>query len=377
MTQWQTAIEAMTARVDDTAQRVDEGFPHYADVDTGEWITSPEGDWTGAFWNGMLWLALHRTGDERYRTLAERWTDALRPRASSETVFRGFLFYYGAVLGDVLASNELAREVGLDGAKGLASLYDPVARAIPLGNAAEESSDVGRTEANIDGVPGGSLLVWASEHTGDQELRRIAVDNALRHIDFCLRGDGSVVQSASFDPDTGEPLRRYTHKGYSDDSTWTRAQAWGMLGFAMIGQRAPEHPQLIDAAERTADWWISHVPQDLVAYWDFDAPQQPGTKRDTSGTAIAAAALLKLSALTKDRQRSSRYRAHAEATVAALVDTYLTPVDGNDGRQPGMLTHACYNHRIGLATENELIWGDYYLYEALHVLADHIRPTDV
>lgn len=145
----------------------------------------------------------------------------------------------------------------------------------------------------------------------------------------------------------------------------------------MIGQRAPEHPELIDAAERTADWWIDHVPQDLIAYWDFDAPQQPGTKHDTSGTAIAAAALLKLSALTKDPQRSSRYRQHAVATVAALADTYLTPVDGNDDRQPGMLTHACYNHRINLATENELIWGDYYRYEALHVLADHIGPTEL
>lgn len=33
------------------------------------------------------------------------------------------------------------------------------------------------------------------------------------------------------------------------------------------------------------------------------------------------------------------------------------------------------NHRIGLATDNELIWGDYYLYESLHVLADHL-PAD-
>jgi unsaturated chondroitin disaccharide hydrolase len=35
----------------------------------------------------------------------------------------------------------------------------------------------------------------------------------------------------------------------------------------------------------------------------------------------------------------------------------------------------CFNKRIDLATEHELIWGDYYLYEALHVLAGLLRPT--
>lgn len=328
MSRWHAAIEAMTARVDDTAERVGNEFPHYADPRTGEWTTSPQGDWTGAFWNGMLWLTFHRTGEDRYRVLAERWTQALRPRAVSETVFRGFLFYYGGVLGAILADNEPAREIALEGANGLAGLYDPIAQAIPLGGAAEEASHVGRTEANIDGVPGGSLLIWAAEQTGDEKLRDMGVHNALRHIEFCLRDDGSVVQSASFDPDSGKMLRQYTHKGFSDDSTWTRAQAWGMLGFTMIGQRSTEHPELLTAAQRTADWWIDHVPDDLIAYWDFDAPQRSDTKRDTSGTAIAAAALLKLSALTPDSSGRQKYQKHGEATAAALVDGYLTPIDG-------------------------------------------------
>jgi unsaturated chondroitin disaccharide hydrolase len=33
------------------------------------------------------------------------------------------------------------------------------------------------------------------------------------------------------------------------------------------------------------------------------------------------------------------------------------------------LTEGCFNGRTGQATNNELIWGDYFLFEALLVLA--------
>lgn len=373
---WASSIVDMTARIDATAAAVSDpsdGFPHYADVDTGEWTTSPDGDWTGGFWNGMLWLALHRTGDATYEKLAERWVEALRPRATSETIFRGFLFYYGAALGAMLADNELAREVAIEGARGLATLYNPNARAIPLGRQAEEASDVGRNDANVDGVQGAALLAWAAEQTGDEELREIGIQHALRHIEFCLRDDASVCQSATFDPDSGEMLRRYTHKGYSDDSTWTRAQAWAMLGYAMSAKWAPERPELLETARRTAEWWIEHVPPDRVAYWDFDAPPSPETQRDTSGTAIATAALLKLSELSLDEDDRVRFRQVAEQTAASLTRGYLTPTADEDTRPRGMLTQGCYNHRIGLATNSELIWGSYFLYESLHVLDGQIE----
>ncbi len=371
------AIDRMTRRVDATAEQVREGFPHYGDTDAGAWTTSPAGDWTGGFWNGMLWLTLHRTEDERYRHLAHRWTEALRPRRASETVFRGFLFWYGAAMGAILSGDDLAREVAVDGAQALATLYNPAARAIPLGNDAEEASDIGRGDANVDGVQGSALLIWTAGETDEERLREIGVQHALRHIEFCVRDDGSVCQSARFDTDTGATIEHYTHKGFSGDSTWTRAQSWAMVGYAMAATWAPEEPRFLVTARRTAEWWIDHVPADRVAYWDFDAPQEPGTRRDTSGTATAAAALLKLAALIDDPDATRRYRKAGQATVDALVGGYLTPVEDDDARPPGILTKGCYNHRIGLATDNELIWGSYYLYEALHTLAGHVDPLAI
>jgi unsaturated chondroitin disaccharide hydrolase len=111
------------------------------------------------------------------------------------------------------------------------------------------------------------------------------------------------------------------------------------------------------------------VPADLVTFWDFDAPAGPDTSRDTSGTAIAAAVLLKLAALAPAEPQRTRYRAAAAATVTALVERYLN--------EWGILSHGCYNQRINLATQHELIWGSYYLFEALHVLEGALPPARI
>lgn len=367
-TTWQDGLGRLLRRVDATGESVTDGFPHYGDPATGRWTTSPAGDWTGGFWNGMCWLAAHGTGDARYQRWAQQWTERLRPRAHSDTVFRGFLFYYGALLGSALLADPLAREVALEGAKGLAASFNPKAGVLPLGNEAEEASDVGPGESSIDGVQGAALLVWAAHQSGDRSLREMAVSHALRHIEFCIRADGSVCQSASIDRETGHVIRRYTHKGVRDDSTWTRAQAWAMVGYALMHHWTRER-EFLDVATRTADWWLAHAPGDRVAFWDFDAPEAPETNRDTSGTAIAAAALLKLAALTPDETRRARYRAAAEATVTALVERYLD--------ERGILSHGCYSKRIDLATQNELIWGSYYLFEALHVLSGALPPARI
>ena len=112
-----------------------------------------------------------------------------------------------------------------------------------------------------------------------------------------------------------------------------------------------------------------------MALWDFDAPIEPDTERDTSGTAIAASALLKLAPLVPGR--AERYHRAAEEMVDAMVARHLTPVAADDERPPGILSDGCYNHRIGLATRSELIWGDYFLFESLLALEGRVDPTAI
>lgn len=375
---WREAREGMLERVDTTVQEITSGFPNYADPATGEWTISEDGHWTGGHWVAELWLANKATGEEQYREWAEKWCEMLLPRASSSTIFRSFLFYYGAALGEILLSNSRAQEAALEGARGLFEMYNRQAGVVPLGTEAEEASDVGDEQTNIDATGAISALFgWASVKTGDTSFREAAAKHAQRQIEFCIREDASVCQSASFNPQTGELEHRFSHKGYSEDSTWSRAQAWGMLAYALSARWMPQYEEFIETAIRVSDWWLEHVPEDRVAFWDFADPGIPNVERDTSATAIAAASLLKLSELVSDDDLKSRYRDAAQETVRVLVEDYLAPTGPNDSRPTGILTEGCYNKRIDLATRNELIWGDYYLFEALQVLDGKINATDV
>jgi unsaturated chondroitin disaccharide hydrolase len=366
------AADAIIARGQHTATQEADGFPHYADMHTGEWTYSPDGDWTGGFFVGQLWLAAATGAGPA--DLALRWAEKLRPRTTSDTFFRGFLFWYGAGLGANLLDHPRARDLAVDAAQALADSFHDTAGLLPLGAAAEEAHNVGANETNIDGMPGGApLLYWAAEVTGNETLSKKARSHVSRLVDFLVRADGSVVQSATFDDATGDLVRTYTHKGVRDDSTWARAQAWAMLGLAQACAYEPE--EFAADAIRVCDWWCQHLPAGRVAYWDFDAPDhETDPLVDTSATAIAAASLLKMRAIAVDR--AEEYERVAREMVTAVADRH---VSRPGAAQPlaGIVGDACYNHRIDLATRSELVWGTYCLLEALLVLTGQIDSSRI
>jgi unsaturated chondroitin disaccharide hydrolase len=119
-----------------------------------------------------------------------------------------------------------------------------------------------------------------------------------------------------------------------------------------------------------------------VAFWDFDDPAIPNTERDTAATAIATAALLKLSRVAPTESGRARYREAAEATARALTERYLTPTSPADRRVAGMLTEACFNKRTDARPQDranrcEFIVGSYYFFESLLGLAGRLDPLRV
>lgn len=378
---WQGGIDRMLVRIDDTARRVEGRYPHWADTETGEWVTTADGDWTGGYWMGMLWLAHHLTGEDRYQEWASGLLEGLRSRIDAETVFKSFPTYYGAAVGAMLGGRPEATAVALATAASLVKLFDPALGLIPLGSAAEEGSFVGATETSIDSLQAAPLLFWAAREAGDRTMRDVAAAHADRVIGLHLRDDGSFIQSTSLHPATGEVVKHYTHKGYSDVSTWGRAQAWGVLFSTMSYLLGPREERWLSAARRGAAWWIEHVPDDRMAFWDFDDPAIPDTERDAAATAITAAALLKLSSVCPATEQA-RYREGAEATADALLSGYVTPTSRGDTRPPGMLTKSCFNKRPDARLEDaaancEFIVGDYYLFETLTALSGDIDPASL
>lgn len=353
-------VPDLIRRIDDTLKQSAGRFPMYADPTSGEWAWSDDGGWLGGFWPGLLWLAGAATGEATYARAAVDASGRLGPRTTSPTVLRGFLFWYGAGLGSELGqAGENTAGSAIDAARSLCKDVDPVAHLLSPGDEDVSLYDWPRPGACIDGLPGTvRLLAFASERTGDPTFRTIALAHARGHHKMCVRADGSVAQSATYD-DTGELSGQNSINGSSPRSTWARSQTWAMLGLAQAAHLSAEFTR---PATEVADWYLRHVPEDLVCYWDFGDPSIPHTARDTSATAIAAAALAKLAPLAGDR-----YRTAAENTLTALITTHVSA--------HGALIDGCLNHRKGVATRNELVWGDYFMMEAALTLDGVVDST--
>ena len=116
---------------------------------------------------------------------------------------------------------------------------------------------------------------------------------------------------------------------------------------------------------------LTHQPEDRVPWFDFsprifDDPQ--GHLKDSSAASIAAAGLLHLAEAHPDHAKKSRYRDEAEAIVRSLIENYLAPFGQEDVSAPGMLLHGCWYWKLPERRDGELIWGTYYLLDALQRL---------
>ena len=378
---WTPAISAMRSHVLATSRQVSSGVPHWADPSTGQWTVTPDGDWTGGAWVGQLWLA-KLLDDSTPEAAPERWLERIRPRLDTRTAFTGFTFYYGAALGQMLFGDDVAAAAATTAAEGLADLYDDALGLIPLGEEAEEHSAVGAAESSIDSLQASSLLLWSASVNNNDRHRTVGVAHTDRVLANHVHDDGSVIQSTTLDPESGKVLRSHTHKGYSDTSIWGRAQAWAMLYSSMCALRQPDRTSWRDYARRTCDWWLDNVPDDLVAFWDFDDPAIPNTSRDTAATAIATSALLKLACLLGEDGDGRRYHDVAQRTAGSLVKNYLA-VDKTADHPVGILRGGCFTRRPDSRPQDrsahdvELVFGSYMLLESLLVLDGVIDPSRI
>jgi unsaturated chondroitin disaccharide hydrolase len=205
-------------------------------------------------------------------------------------------------------------------------------------------------------------LFWAARETGDSAFARAAVGHALKTSRGHVREDGSSWQVVEFDYDTGRKLSTPHKQAYSDSSTWSRGQSWGIYGFSRAYAESHD-PEFLATAIRMADWYLAHLPTDYVPYWDFQAPGIPNDARDSSAGSMAAAGLIELARLVPDPALARKYRQAAESTLASLTRKYLTR--DLPGGADGVLTGGTYYYAIGRGVNQANIWGDFYYLEAI------------
>ena len=211
---------------------------------------------------------------------------------------------------------------------------------------------------------------------------------------------GRVAHESLFDVVNGSYRCPSTQQGYSPFTTWTRGQAWAILGFAEelefldtvpdvelepFGGRGEIEGFILEAARASAESYVKTTPPEGVPWWDTGAPGLPpghGERPvdpwdapepvDSSAAAIAAQGLLRLGRWleTSGSGAEGHDLVQAGLTVARtlLGDPYLSEDPGHQG----LLLHAVYHRpngwdfvppgRRGPCGE-ACQWGDYHLRE--------------
>jgi unsaturated chondroitin disaccharide hydrolase len=326
----------------------------------GHWVTTDASAWTSGFFPGSLWLMYRATGDPAWRdAAAARQAGVESRKTDTSTHDVGFQIFNSFGNGFKLTHDDHYRQVVLTAAGSLATRYSDVVHAIRSWNNSSNEYPYD-FQVIIDNMMNLELLLWASKNGGDAAWYSEAVAHAVTTSANHVRPDGSTYQRVIFDSTDGHVRSHPTVQGYSDDSTWSRGQAWALNGFTMA-YRETGDGRFLDTARRTADYFIAHLPSDSVPYWDFQAPGIPNEPRDTSAAAIAASGLIELSGLDPDLTNGARYLGAARAILESLSSpAYLA--EGTSSRS--ILLHGTGNRPAG-DYDTGLVFGDYYFIEAL------------
>jgi unsaturated chondroitin disaccharide hydrolase len=320
-------------------------------------------DWTASFWPGMLWLAWEASGVEAYRAAAESYIAGFRARLdgriSTATHDLGFLYTLACVAPWRLTGNRAARDIALKAADLLMIRFHEKASIIQAWGDLNDPEQRGRII--IDCAMNLPLLYWASKETGNPYYR----DAAGRHLEnanrYLIRGNWSCYHTYFFDTESGQPVQGKTAQGYSDDSAWSRGQAWGIYG-NVLSFRYLRDPALLEAARGLARYFLNRLPEDLVAYWDLIFVDG-GEERDSSAAAIAACGLLELSRALPPADPDRRPFENAALHIAASLAKSYTSAAQKDST--GILLHGVYGKPQKNGVDECTIFGDYFYTELL------------
>jgi unsaturated chondroitin disaccharide hydrolase len=357
------ALKAAAEKLKRSATTLDpaNGYPRFVPATGGNWELQSAGQWTSGFFAGTLWYMYQATHQPEFKDLAAKWTVGLENNKSITTTHDlGFMIFNSFGRGYLATGDPHYKQVVLDASRSLVTRYNPRVGAIKSWNTerAPDRRASWKYPVIIDNLMNLELLFWSAANGGDPAWKTIAEQHALTAARTQVRADGSTAHIALFDPVTGALENTVTWQGYSDSSAWARGQAWAIHGFTNAYARTGR-PELLAAARKTADYFITHLPPDGIPYWDFRHPDIPNTERDASAAAIAASGLLDLSRRT-DSTSSARYRSAAEKILLSLTRDYTAG--------PG--SAAILAHSVGGRPQNSevdvgIVYADFYYVEAL------------
>lgn len=332
--------------------------------------------WTNGFWTGEIWLAYEYSKDEQLKNAAMVQIDSFLDRISRKINVdhhdMGFLYTPSCVAGYKLTGSLKAREAAIKAADQLITRFQPVGEFIQAWGPMGDPKDY---RLIIDCLMNLPLLYWATEVTGDEKYREIALKHSRTAVDNVIRPDYSTWHTFFFDMETGKPSHGATCQGYRDGSAWARGQAWGVYGLA-LSYKYTRDEALIDLFKNVTGYFLEHLPSDLVPYWDLEFTDGSKEPKDSSSASIAACGMLEM-AKYLDREDADRYVSIARKILDSLYENYAV----KDYEQSnGLVLHSTYSNKSPYNTCNHYgvdecnLWGDYFYMEALTRLAGDWNP---
>lgn len=347
------AVEAAAGKVSQLVAGYPDYFPLY--TDKGRWKHGKEAwtNWCEGFLGGQLWL-FHELGlGQDWQALAEHYSQLVEKRQFDDQVHDlGFVLCPTWKKWWELTGDDTRRQVVIQGGRTMATRFNPKGKFLRSFLAADSNF--------IDIMMNVGIVAVAGLETGDQALLDVAEQLCETTRKYLVRGDGSVSHEGIFDLGTGEFLRQTTQQGWRGDSSWARGLAWSLYGFVSM-YALTGNPHWLATAELNAGYWLEHTREDPVPPNDFDE-QHPGRRWESSAAACAAGGLIMLSSLVRDDDRTWRYHAHAEATVARLCQPEFV---AHEPDWEGVLKHGSYHERKRLGVDESVMWGEYFFVETL------------
>lgn len=323
----------------------------------------PIDDWTSGFFPGSMWYMYELTGDQKWLPLARKYTEAL-DSVQYLTWHHdvGFMIYCSYGNGYRLRGDTAYRNVIVQTAKSLSTRFRPGAGVIQSWDADRgwQGERGWKCPVIIDNMMNLELLFEATRLSGDSTFHQIAVQHANTTMAHHFRPDNSCYHVVDYDPETGEVRKRQTAQGYADESSWARGQAWALYGYTVC-YRYTHDERYLEQARKVYDFVFHHpnMPEDLVPYWDFDAPGIPQEPRDASAAAVMASALYELCGYVAGKG----YKGTADHIMQSLATPAYRAEIGKNGNF--ILMHSVGSIPHGAEIDVPLNYADYYFLEAL------------
>jgi hypothetical protein len=213
---------------------------------------------------------------------------------------------------------------------------------------------------------------------------------------------GRVAHEALFNPVDGAFRCPSTQQGYSPFTTWTRALAWIMCGYAEelefvatlpdhelepLGGRAKIESVMRRAAIVTCDYFLEQAATDGIPYWDTGAPNlekigdwlrqpsdpyNPHEPVDSSAAAIGAQGLWRFGTYLNRVSGAGKGDKYRQAALTILKTLLGPPYLSTDRRHQGLILHSIYHRPRGwdytppgqsVPCGESSMWGDYHARE--------------